>query len=148
MTINLPEVPWRNLSEERTWSDRNRIEPVLTDSDERSDVIKSLEEKAYRDAYALEFITAGVPFQVRANRKAREWTQKELGRHTREQPIASQGYEREADHAGDEHPHQAGQRIARKDPPSRPSAGRHESGAGRANAKTSKNDERRGEKQR
>ena len=73
-------APSLNLSTGAVWCETTRTEVVSIDSDERRDVVESLQNKVYRDAYAAEFITAGVPFQIRANRQARGWTQKELGR--------------------------------------------------------------------
>lgn len=47
-------------------------------------IIEKLKDKEYRDAFAVEHIDTGIPFQIRALReqKDREWTQKELGVHT------------------------------------------------------------------
>ncbi len=42
-------------------------------------VVLKLKDKKYRDAYVLEHIKTGVPYQIQAVRKQRGWTQKELG---------------------------------------------------------------------
>src|SRR5437667_10357884 len=42
---------------------------------------EKLKEKAYRDAYVRERIRIGLPYQIRALRQQRAWTQEELGRH-------------------------------------------------------------------
>jgi transcriptional regulator with XRE-family HTH domain len=44
-------------------------------------IIEKLKDKEYRDAFAVEHIDTGIPFQICALReqKGREWTQKELG---------------------------------------------------------------------
>lgn len=48
-------------------------------------IIEKLKDKEYRDAFAVEHIDTGIPFQIRALReqKGREWTQKKLGIRTR-----------------------------------------------------------------
>ena len=48
-------------------------------SDERGQVVSSLKDKAYRDAFVSATINSGVAFQIRANRLKRNLTQKELG---------------------------------------------------------------------
>ncbi len=50
----------------------------------RTKIIEDLKNKEYRDAFAIEHIDTGIPFQIRALReqKGREWTQKELGKRT------------------------------------------------------------------
>ena len=47
-------------------------------------IIEKLKNKEYRDAFAVEHIDTGIPFQIRALREqnGREWTQKELGVRT------------------------------------------------------------------
>lgn len=48
-------------------------------------LLKELKNKEYRDAFVSELIDTGVPFQIRALRKQRNWSQKEfsekLGMH-------------------------------------------------------------------
>jgi len=53
-------------------------------TERRKKLIEDLRNKEYRDAFAVEHIDTGVPFQIRALReqKGREWTQKELGTRT------------------------------------------------------------------
>lgn len=41
-------------------------------------IADSLSEKEYRDSFVIEEINTGVPFQIRAMRQARGWSQKEL----------------------------------------------------------------------
>lgn len=49
---------------------------------ERREKLKAkLKDKKYRDAFVSEHIDTGIPFQIRAIRKQREWTQKELADH-------------------------------------------------------------------
>lgn len=43
-----------------------------------SSLIAELRDKAYRDAYVASQINIGLPFQARALRHARKWTQEEL----------------------------------------------------------------------
>ena len=47
----------------------------------RQKTIEDLKNKEYRDAFSVEHIDTGIPFQIRVLReqKGREWTQKELG---------------------------------------------------------------------
>jgi transcriptional regulator with XRE-family HTH domain len=46
---------------------------------ERREKLKAqLKDKRYRDAFVSEHIDTGIPFQIRALRKQREWTQKKL----------------------------------------------------------------------
>lgn len=45
----------------------------------RRQLIASLEDKEYRDAFSDQHITNSVPFQIRVLREDRNWTQKELG---------------------------------------------------------------------
>lgn len=45
----------------------------------QSSLVAELREKEYRDAYVASQIRIGLPFQVRALRKSRDWTQAELG---------------------------------------------------------------------
>jgi transcriptional regulator with XRE-family HTH domain len=47
----------------------------------RQRIIENLKNKEYRDAFVTEHINTGVPFQIRALRDQREWTQKDLGNH-------------------------------------------------------------------
>jgi transcriptional regulator with XRE-family HTH domain len=42
-------------------------------------LISKLKNKEYRDAFLSELIANGIPFQVKALREQRKWTQKELG---------------------------------------------------------------------
>lgn len=50
---------------------------------ERREKLKAeLKDKEYRDAFVSEHITTGIPFQIRALRKQRGWTQKELAVRT------------------------------------------------------------------
>ena len=50
-------------------------------TDARTQLISSLKDKEYRDAFVEEHISTGVPFQIKALRELRErnWTQKQLG---------------------------------------------------------------------
>ena len=45
----------------------------------RRKLIHRLTNKAYRDAYVVQHSTIGLPFQIRAMRDARHWSQRELG---------------------------------------------------------------------
>ncbi len=48
----------------------------------REQIIESLRNKQYRDAFVEEQIDTGVAFQIRAMRAEREWPQQELGKRT------------------------------------------------------------------
>lgn len=52
--------------------------PLLSDSK-----IKKLQDKAYRDAYVRARVRIGIPYQIRALREQRGWSQSELGRRSR-----------------------------------------------------------------
>lgn len=45
-------------------------------------LIKKLKNKEYREAFVSEHIDTGIPFQIRALRNQRKWTQKDLAEHT------------------------------------------------------------------
>lgn len=47
----------------------------------RNKIIKELKNKEYRDAFAVEHIDTGIPFQVQALREQRGWSQNDLGNH-------------------------------------------------------------------
>ena len=46
----------------------------------KDNLINELRDKEYRDAFVSEHIDTGVPFQIKALREQREWSQKELGK--------------------------------------------------------------------
>jgi len=46
-------------------------------------LINELKNKDYRDAFVSEHITTGVPFQIKALREQRDWSQKELGKQAK-----------------------------------------------------------------
>ena len=48
----------------------------------REQIIASLHDKEYRDAFVEEQIDTGLPFQIRAMRQQRGWTQADLGQRT------------------------------------------------------------------
>ncbi len=48
------------------------------DSTRHEQIANSLQDKEYRDLFVTEEIDTGVPFQIRAMRQARGWSQKEL----------------------------------------------------------------------
>lgn len=48
----------------------------------REQIVESLANKEYRDAYVSEHIGQGIAFQIRATRKDRGWTQTELAART------------------------------------------------------------------
>lgn len=50
-----------------------------TTSARREQIVASLQDKEYRDLCASEEVDTGLPFQIRAMRKARGWSQRELG---------------------------------------------------------------------
>lgn len=52
---------------------------MTTTSARRRQIVSSLRDKEYRDALVAEYINTGLPFQIRAMREDRGWTQKELG---------------------------------------------------------------------
>jgi len=53
----------------------------MTLFDERKEkLINELRDKEYRDAFTSEHIASGIPFQIKALRDQREWSQKELGK--------------------------------------------------------------------
>jgi len=45
-------------------------------------LLEELGDKDYRDAFVLEFVQSGLPFQMRALREQRGWSQEELGKRT------------------------------------------------------------------
>lgn len=47
----------------------------------RLKLLVKLRDKEYRDAYVEEKVTTSLPFQIRALREQREWSQAELGNH-------------------------------------------------------------------
>jgi transcriptional regulator with XRE-family HTH domain len=47
----------------------------------REKLIAQLKDKRYRDAFVAEHIATGIPFQIRALRKQKEWKQRELADH-------------------------------------------------------------------
>jgi transcriptional regulator with XRE-family HTH domain len=51
---------------------------VTTTSARREQIAASLQDKEYRDLFVAEEIDAGLPFQIRAMRQARGWSQQEL----------------------------------------------------------------------
>jgi transcriptional regulator with XRE-family HTH domain len=51
-------------------------------------VRKLLSNKQYREAYVAELIKNGIPFQIRALRDQRAWTQAELGERAKKRPNA------------------------------------------------------------
>lgn len=52
----------------------------MTTYDRRKEkLIKELKDKEYRDAFVSEHIDTGIPFQIKAVREQRGWTQKQLG---------------------------------------------------------------------
>jgi len=53
----------------------------MTLFDERKEkLINELRDKEYRDAFVSEHIASGIPFQIKALRDQRDWSQKELGK--------------------------------------------------------------------
>ena len=50
-----------------------------TNSTELSQIAQSLSDKAYRDAFVAQEIATVIPYQTRAIRLARGWTQKDIG---------------------------------------------------------------------
>jgi transcriptional regulator with XRE-family HTH domain len=53
----------------------------MTLFDERKEkLINELRDQEYREAFISEHIASGVPFQIKALRDQREWSQKELGK--------------------------------------------------------------------
>lgn len=52
------------------------IQGIMNKRKER--LFEELKSKEYRDAFVSELIDTGIPFQIRALRKQRNWTQKEL----------------------------------------------------------------------
>jgi Helix-turn-helix. len=44
-------------------------------------LINELKDKEYRDAFVSEHIDTGIPFQIKAIREQRGWTQKQLGKN-------------------------------------------------------------------
>jgi transcriptional regulator with XRE-family HTH domain len=51
---------------------------VSTTSTRWEQIARSLSDKDYRDLFAIEEINTGLPFQIRAMREARGWSQKDL----------------------------------------------------------------------
>lgn len=56
-------------------------EPVNTTLARWQQIAGSLSDKEYRDLFVIEEINTGIPFQIRAMRQARGWSQKELAAH-------------------------------------------------------------------
>lgn len=52
----------------------------MRDATKKRRLIEKLKNKAYRDAFVSDHISIGIPFQIRALRKEREWTQGDLGK--------------------------------------------------------------------
>lgn len=48
----------------------------------KKNLINRLENKEYRDAFVSEHIDTGIPFQIRALRNQRQWTQQDLAHHS------------------------------------------------------------------
>jgi len=46
-------------------------------------ILKKLKNKRYRDAYAVEHVQTSIPFQIRALREQRGWTQERLAREAK-----------------------------------------------------------------
>ncbi len=46
----------------------------------RNKILESLKNKEYRDAFVSEHIDTGLPFQIKALREKREWSQEKLGK--------------------------------------------------------------------
>ena len=51
---------------------------MTTTSTRREQIVASLQDKEYRDLFVSEEIDTGIPFQIRAMRKARGWSQRDL----------------------------------------------------------------------
>jgi transcriptional regulator with XRE-family HTH domain len=51
---------------------------VTTTSVRRQQIVSSLRDKEYRDAFVAAQIDTGLPFQIRNSREARGWSQREL----------------------------------------------------------------------
>ncbi len=51
-------------------------------------LIDELKNKEYRDAFVSEHIDTGIPFQIRALREQRKWSQEEFARHAKKQQAA------------------------------------------------------------
>ena len=54
----------------------------MTIEERKLTIIEELKDKEYRDAFVSEHIDTGLPFQIRALRKQRNWTQAELAKHS------------------------------------------------------------------
>ncbi len=50
----------------------------MTSEEKWNQIVQSLDDKTYRDAFVAAEIETGIPFQIRAMRKARGWNQKQL----------------------------------------------------------------------
>jgi transcriptional regulator with XRE-family HTH domain len=55
---------------------------VTTTSVRRQQIVSSLRDKEYRDAFVSAQIDTGLPFQIRNTRQARGWSQSELAERT------------------------------------------------------------------
>ncbi|HZF30402.1 MAG TPA: helix-turn-helix transcriptional regulator [Gammaproteobacteria bacterium] len=68
------------------------LEPASTNSTRHREIYERLGRgKEYREAFVESEINIGIPFQIKAMREAREWTQKELGsRSAKQQSVISQ----------------------------------------------------------
>lgn len=54
---------------------------VTIDSTRREQLVSSLQDKEYRDAFVADQIQIGVPLQIKAMRDNRDWSQEVLGEH-------------------------------------------------------------------
>jgi len=60
-----------------------------------SSLLRKLQKKEFRDAYAADHLAVGIPFQIRALRKQRGWNQAELARRWKKQQSWVSEIERE-----------------------------------------------------
>ena len=51
---------------------------MTTTSTRREQIVASLQDKEYRDLFVSEEIDTGIPVQIRAMRKARSWSQRDV----------------------------------------------------------------------
>lgn len=56
---------------------------MFTDLTRRDELVSSLQDKDYRDAFVADQIRIGVPLQIRDMRDDRQWSQEVLGQHMR-----------------------------------------------------------------
>jgi len=61
---------------------------MITSKKYREELIENLQDKEYRDAFVSSHINNGIPFQIRALREQRDWTQDDLAKVSKKKQEA------------------------------------------------------------